>query len=367
MASLLTIPREIRDKILREALLLPVQQAPRADEIDDVLASRVELRENGVNKEKEKAMKSWTCGNSVQYPKATPCPVHPIFLVNKQINAEAKDVLSRLPGHYILDVVLYKEIYLIPTWLVMPHFQHSVPHRIDSITCNFRIVGSFDGYAPGVHYSGFRGGDGAGPAMAWVLYSLLERFFYFGPFWRSAEDETEDFVVEDLIIDVQTPPKIPPQHFLSQPLSNSLRQSRFYETPTEEINSPVLGPLYLFNFMKGEIGSLLVMDYHTAQYGDILYYHLGRVEITLDGKDDERRKKWDLALVLQLLDPQYTYATTSQQMRRDGFLDWKPRAMAARKKSGLGWVAVQAWDGGDLEYVSYDSCMDTAYKRIYST
>jgi hypothetical protein len=245
----------------------------------------------------------------------------------------------------------------------MPYPQHSVPHRIDSITCNFQIIGSFDGFAPGVHYSGFRGGDGGGPAMQWVLYSLLERFFYFGPFWRNVENEIKDhYVCEELMIDVQTPSNIAPEWFISRPVSSGLSRSR--NKASKEIPNPILAPRYLFGFIKGNIGTLLYMEYYGAEYGDILFTHLGRIDVTLDGQET---LSLDLASLLQSLNPEYSVATTSQRERREGFLDWRPRAMAARKKCGLQFVDVEGWDGSDLEYASYGSCMYKAWQSMQPT
>lgn len=211
---------------LLENLCLPVQDTPNLTELDGILESRIEL---GIESKRNKnsSISAWTGGRDVLYPKSTSLPLPPIFLVNKQLNTETQQVLSRIRPNYILDVVLYKELYLILTWLVIPQYRRKIPHSIDSIFCNLRIAGSFDGSGGRREYRGFRGGDGAGPAMSWVLYSLLERFLHFGPRWRSSEGEIKDiFVCKELVINVQTPTHVPSDWLASRPRSSSFRWSK---------------------------------------------------------------------------------------------------------------------------------------------
>jgi len=346
MPSLLSLPREIRDRILEYALYLPVQEPPESNDLKDIFASRKEIR-------REQSplipLKSWTVGRDVLYPKSSASPIHPIFLVNTQIHSEAKDALSRLPANYILDVVLYREVYLIPTWLVMPHPRGSVPSCIDSVTCRFRTAFAFD--KPPSSYSGFQGGDGGGPAMSWVLYSLLERFFYFGPHWHGSKTQTiAHFVIEVLHIEIQTPLGNTSQQFIREPCSVSrLRSVSLNNGPS----APILHPEFLFYFAKRYIFGLLSMGYHTAGYGDMLFTHLGSIIFTLYGK---RESEADVADILKRLNNQYDEATTSRKQRRKALLNWKPRAMAARKRRGLRWLEFPDWDGSDLEYLSYDAC-----------
>ena len=269
------------------------------------------------------------------YPKHLACAVHPILLVSKQLHSEATDALSHLPANYVLDVVLYKELYLIPTWLVMPHPQGSVPSCIDSVTCNFRIAGCYDKRISG--YSDFSGGCQAGAAMSWVLYSLMERFFYCGPHWHDPKpQEMTDFVIKMLRIDVQTPPGIPSAQFIDRPRSQSRRTC---PPPIDELSPPILSPNYFFNFIKRYIFSLLKMGYHTAEYGDILYSHLDFVKLTLDGKTETTI---DIGDSLEKLNNQ-RFETTP----------WKQMAMALRKRRGLRWVEFPSWDGSDLAYRRY--------------
>lgn len=80
----------------------------------------------------------------------------------------------------------------------------------------------------------------------------------------------------------------------------------------------------------------------------------------MDGSDS---RKWELGSFLREYDPEFTEASTTQAQRRDAFLNWKPRAMSARKKLGLPYFDLEGWDGSDLEYLTYAHCMSDAWNR----
>jgi len=194
--------------------------------------------------------------------------------------------------------------------------------------------------------------------MLWVLYSLLERFFYFGPHWHDSKTQMiGHFVTKVLHIEVQTPSDIPPQQFIGVPSSSSHIRS---VSLNDWLSAPILHPEFLFHFAKYNISYLLSMEYHTAGYGDVLFTHLGSIIFTLRGKTESVA---DIADILKRLNNQYEEATTTRKQRREALLDWKPRAMAARKRRGLRWLEFPDWDGSDLEYLSYDACHHEAMKE----
>jgi hypothetical protein len=193
--------------------------------------------------------------------------------------------------------------------------------------------------------------------MSWVLYALLERFFYFGPLWVDRTTTGQDFVCENLFIDAQTPTQVPSDWLIKSPLSCNFASvgPQFYIQPSNAGDAkPTLSANYLVGFVRRYINMLLAVEYHSAEYGDILYTHLDHIELTMNG---EEYRKWDLLPALQSLDPQYTNGTTSRAQRREAFLDWRPRAMALRKKCGLPWAGVDGWDGSELEDMSYAACL----------
>ncbi|KAJ5408740.1 hypothetical protein N7509_002623 [Penicillium cosmopolitanum] len=111
-----------------------------------------------------------------------------LLLVNLQISAETKAVLSRCRVSYILDVGIVQGRYLWPTWLAVPILSNC----IDKLTVNLRVFGSATSATR--HYNAFRDTEsqtnGNPPPFARMLYSLLERILKRGPSFPSQENLT---------------------------------------------------------------------------------------------------------------------------------------------------------------------------------
>jgi hypothetical protein len=315
MWSLLSIPQELRDIILELVIASPAD-APDISSPDHILNDRIEL-------ESDEALQAWTKGKLILSKSSGPQHRHHIFLVNHQLQSEASSVLQRTKNNYNLDVILLQERYLVPTWLLVP----KSGLQVDTFTCTLRIAGSAEP-EESTGYSGFRGGDGAGPAMSWVFYSLLELFILYGPSMRRCETSNGDgtYSIHNLVINVETPLGIDPNRF-GPPLT-----STFHRRRKDDWAATLLDPEYLADFIERDIKMLLNMEYHAAGYGEILYEHIGTITVKLDG---ETRFNKDLGVVLEKLAPTYSDATSSRQKRVDAFTDWKPKAMAERRRLGL--------------------------------
>ncbi|RDW85959.1 hypothetical protein BP5796_04284 [Coleophoma crateriformis] len=272
-ATLMTIPREVRNRILEEVLLHPMIALPELNNVGDLLKERIEIPPQG--------LKAWTTKDA-KFPHS-PCRIHPIFLVNRQLNEEASATAELLPPNYILDVILFQEVYLLPTWIVMPKLIQSA----DTLTCNFRIAGSCEGPVQG--YSRFGGGDGAGP-ISWIIYSLFERFIYYGPWWTAAGREAEHklFIMRQLEVNIMTPPGLLPE-------SSGPPQSSGNPHRGKNKDATVLSPMYLFDFIRQYFWTLLNMQNNWANYGHLLYENIGRIVFKLDG---EVKSDIDMAEVL---------------------------------------------------------------------
>ncbi|RDW74856.1 hypothetical protein BP6252_05998 [Coleophoma cylindrospora] len=337
--TLMTIPREVRNRILEEVLLQPTIALPNLDTVENLLKERIELPPQGLT--------AWSTKDA-KFPHS-PCRIHPIFLVNQQLNEEASATANLLPSNYVLDVILYQEVYLLPTWIVMPKLIQSA----DILTCNFRIAGSCGG--PVQHYSGFGGGDGAGP-ISWIIYSLFERLIYYGPWWKATgkEDEQKRFIIRQLEVNIMTPPGIQPESFGPPQSSGNPHRGK-------NKTAMVLSPMYLFDFIRQYIWILLNMQNNWANYGHLLYENVGRIVFKLDG---EVKSDVDVAEVLHKLNNTCPDdASLSRRQLAEAFQDWKPRVMAKRKSLGLSVAGMDDSEDADLEYKSFAQCHNDARVR----
>ena len=325
MHSLTTIPQELRDKIIEVVLLSPSN--PALEITDDVFKWEFDSRDtHGQNLN----VTSWTRSTGIAYQawstRAFVTTSAPLLLLNRRFHAETTACLQRLrPAQkhaYDLDVVLVNEVRLLPTWTRVP----ALAARVDCVRATFRIAGSAAAPTFEGHYEGFRGGDGGGPALAWVVYGLLERFLRVGPALGPRADVREDrnLSIRRLVIDVETPPGVDTARF-GPAVTSSIRRPK--NTNWAE---HLLDPQYLFEFVVDQMRMLLAMSYHSAGYGGLLYEHVGEIVITKDGAD-EGCFRADLTAVLARL-------TYNESFSRDPvrFDNWYRRTRERRAE--LGWA-----------------------------
>lgn len=350
MASLLTIAQELREKIIQCVLTSDILDPVDLNQLARLASNRSELSKDELKSDRGNVVRSWTGAQYLLFEPFQPS-LHPLFLVNRKISSDASLVLARIKVDYHLDVILVNEVLLFPTWLMIPR----PAFKLDTLTCDFRIASSSEIKEGGPNYKGFRMGDGAGPAIAWVIYGLLELFLLHGPSFGKPSSynpgaQNPDYIINSLVINIKTPPGIDPSRF-GKPLTGYSSRRR---TGVVDTQGHVLEPKYLLDFIRNEISSLLCMSYHTAEYGDILYKHIGKIIIELDGETEIIQ---NLSKILKELKPNFDDASTSQKPRVQAFHDWKARAMARRSRLGLGF----ANDVVDttLEYKSYRNCYPT--------
>lgn len=133
MLSLLTIPREVRDIIIKLVLFSGNQPAPDTYNYVSVPARTRIL---------DVYYLCWIPSKGVLYQSETITPAAtPLLLTNHQLCAETRKVLSTQRGdRYTLDVMFVHERELWPTWTSIPAFAR----RIDTLDVTFRVVGGHD-------------------------------------------------------------------------------------------------------------------------------------------------------------------------------------------------------------------------------
>jgi hypothetical protein len=285
MLNLTSIPRELRDQILQHVIQSHQNQPPALGQTFDELTQHRKILEAPL-------LQSWNC-LVLNDPKSVVANVTNLLLVNRQLHSETLASIQRLNARvYELDVVLLDEILPLPTWLHVP----ILTTALDAVNVNFRISGRWDQskdprgrgrvddsaippYGKYPHWKGFRIGCGAGPAIAWQIYSILERFIKFGPVGETDDTQAHRHVtIKSLNINIETPQDVDP--LLFAPPRSSL--SRFAEGRNSE---SVLSPEYLAEFVASNMSNLLHdRDHEWFACGKILFEHLDMITITRDAK-----------------------------------------------------------------------------------
>ncbi|KAF2025504.1 hypothetical protein EK21DRAFT_93191 [Setomelanomma holmii] len=318
MPTLTTIPRELRDNIL--GYVIQSDTDPRPDihsTFDDLIQGREIL--------KEPKLGSW-CTTVLYHPETPIANTYGALLTNRQLRSETLENIQRLNANECnLDVIIVEEILPLPTWtrVVAPST------RLDKVNVTFRISGrwhsdkerhtedgvSVDGpYTKYGYYKGFKIGDGAGPAMSWQVYSILERFIKIGYIGKCGDGfGRRCTTVKTININVETPPDIDPSEF-GFPLSS--RHSRRY-------NPTVLEPKYLANFIDSNISGLLCsQDHEWFGYGKILFQNVDVIRISLDG---QLNKEYDVAECLKNAGGFKAHYIPTQKLRQYRKETWKER------------------------------------------
>ena len=312
MQSFMKLPREIRDQICIYAVLSPTTAPDTTQSFEELTESRVNF--------KNPNLRAW-CSLVLYSPNPPTSTVTSLLLVNKQLHSETRsnlELLAKSP-YCSLDLIILDEIVLLPTWTTIP-----VPDTttLNTVDVTFRIAGVHQKkkeypYGP---YKGFQIGDGAGPAMQWQIYAVLERFIRAGFSGETECRNTHKHITAKRInIDIQTPPDVSPERF-GRPANGYPRRRRKEEPKT------VLDPDYLAGFVRGNLGGLMVgLNYEWFNYGQILYEHLDEIVLCKDGVEIER---WDVAERLKNVVPE-------SHLSREKLAEYKEEAWALRRARGL--------------------------------
>lgn len=269
MPTLLSLPREILDKILK--LLIEVY-TPAPQDISDA-SNRASLND----------FKYEGCfyhGWNNLYIEDPPKPdVASLLLVNRQLRAETLDVIRLLPTRhsYILDVLIVEEKEIWPTWLYVP----VLTTRVDRVYCQIRNIG-FPTQDRQVQ-SLYQRGDGGPAAIAWAYYNLVERFLKVGPIGRQPGKEDKRISIKELVIDILTPDGLPDPKNLEY-LKNRLRVASERRIRFREGESPFMRhPKSVANNVFMGFSGLLSMKRDFAHYGGLIYDRIGSIKVLVDG------------------------------------------------------------------------------------
>lgn len=274
MASLLlSLPQELRDFIIEQALTsrgdAPPQldkEAPTKEHDDLTYVSRIGGR--GV---------LYTARDHLTSPFS-------LLLVNHQLHDETEAALKRFRtaegNKYDMDIILANEELIHPTWTSVP----PLVRNVDSFAVTFRIFGIGDN-----NTNGFMDAEGSVGATVWRLYSVLERFLRCGAAPARSFTEDRQLKLKLLDINVDTPKltegsQLAPDHINP----DNLPKHRCENSP----HNQVMHPLTLAKFMYVWIEGILRLSHpgetlpSTAitNYSKLFFERVGEIAVSVDGK-----------------------------------------------------------------------------------
>ncbi|KAF5004688.1 hypothetical protein FDECE_8830 [Fusarium decemcellulare] len=128
MASLLKLPQEVRDQIIRESIL----SSRAAPSLADLKENRVPLQ-NTINPHPQ-----WARATNIFVERDQKRWLqNPLLGTNRRLRRDTQGVIQRLDSlPYTLDVAIVKSVGLMPTWLSFPVQQK----HIDTLHIHFRIL-----------------------------------------------------------------------------------------------------------------------------------------------------------------------------------------------------------------------------------
>ena len=327
MASLLGIPRELRDNIIELVLLFT--HTP-LDYPGAALQHRVPLIDIDY--------RSWEygpCNNLYEKQDFVPTSL-PLLLVNRQLYAETRAALQRLPeGHsYLLDVMLVDEAELWPTWLSVP----VLVDRVDSVLAKFRIFGN----QQNDYHSVLDPGDASPLQLVWCFYCLLERFLRRGPVGqRRMRLADRNITIKTLTLDFLSPSdstmRLRSTNEYRQWLKSRSKLRGLWEQPDGN-NSVVpsdMHPEWLMDFVSDYICMLLGMDYHMELYGKILYERVGVIRVCVDGKLETEYNLAEMLAKLRFDRHENTSGYACPYESVHYLREWKKKALNKRREAGL--------------------------------
>ena len=259
MSHLLSLPRELRDKILGFVILSTIVAAPESPNNAD---DREQLQDTKCY--------GWSAGRGVLYQKDTQFQGNPTLAINQQLRRETLDVMAlmQLPDlrSYKLDVMIVKERTLWPTWLYIP----TTTNRVEEVRATFRIMGAVEG-----RRSGYDGGDGGPPVIIWAFFNLLERFLNVGPVSRQNKPHDKSIKIRHLILDVLTP-NVP-----ADMIGPDFRQDRLRRLRKQSGINYLKSPRSVLAFIMGYLGYLEGSPGKVI--ASVAYEKLGKITFMVDG------------------------------------------------------------------------------------
>lgn len=213
-------------------------------------------------------------------------PALSLLLVNRQFNDEVRKVLDFIPADYYVDIMFVKDYGLWPTWHipVLPRTKY-----IKSINATFRLFDPTDDLDPRFRGSmDFSGGDGGPEGAAWSFYYLLTGVLQKGPGDLGHFDE---YFIEDITVNILEPTDGASHKSIAcgdreLELGNKPRRRFARKLFSDEAIKP---EERLAMYMASNLGRVLSLDYHTTNYGMILWEHI-MVGIVLNLSGSEYRR-----------------------------------------------------------------------------
>ncbi|KAH7148177.1 hypothetical protein EDB81DRAFT_882620 [Dactylonectria macrodidyma] len=183
MATLLSLPRQIRDQILREAIFIhhPLPASP------SVSQDRIFLR-NTVDP-------YWAHETIIYVEKGLICNTQlAILRTNRQLRTETEDLLRGLEGTpYRLDIMFVKECGMLPTWLSFPGRRR----HINTVHAQVRIFNPPEDIRPEwLESAHFQGDSDRSAQTCWNIIFLLTVYLLNGtddiPVHYNKKDTSDD-------------------------------------------------------------------------------------------------------------------------------------------------------------------------------
>ncbi|KAI0160574.1 hypothetical protein GGR57DRAFT_519430 [Xylariaceae sp. FL1272] len=336
MASLLSLPRELRDQIIEDLAWLPV------DPPKDSAALLAEDR--------------MTIPQTDTVPGI--CEVRQVFDASQPpAFPGTKDVLARLEKKlvdYVLDIFYRRNLHVYPTCLSVPAYASNVR----AVYTQFRIsnVLDADAFSSSITWM-FRGGAGGPPLFYWIFYHLLRGLTRLGPQGKrtakSAKNRKSNkdseisishnhaatgkgITIENVIIDfvpTEGPSVLPLGPYKGSDAYKVFR-GRSGNWKALADSRLVAGDL-MSDWIIGKL-ELLMYKYcrDCLCYNKFVYERIGNIEVRLDGV---LRKSFDLgSLFAELTDPGYDCHFAHEK----GFQEWLK--IAARKGKAAGFKVTAA-------------------------
>ncbi|RSL45123.1 hypothetical protein CEP54_014407 [Fusarium duplospermum] len=264
--SLPQLPREIRQKIKDLAICSPAT-SPTSPSATQHARSRG-IRDNGI----------WYI-----QPEN---PALGLLLVNKQFNDDVREVLNLIPADYYVDIMFVKDCGLWPAWHipVLPRTKY-----IKSINATFRLFDPTDDIDPRFRGSmSFSGGDGGPEGAAWSFYHLLTGVLQKGPGDLGHHDE---YFIEDITVNILEPTDGASHKSIAcadRELERGNKPRRRFARAF--FSGETIKPEErLAMYVASHLGNILSLDYHTMNYGMIVWENV-MVGIVLNLSGSEYRR-----------------------------------------------------------------------------
>ncbi|KAF2814042.1 uncharacterized protein BDZ99DRAFT_567736 [Mytilinidion resinicola] len=333
MSSLLSIPREIRDNIIE--LSLSCVRKPHSS-----IAEAESTRSTKKNSHRP-FFSSWSFGlkHVLFEPPSYTSSSLALLLVNHQLSSETVATLSRLSNNaqlppYELDVMFVRELELWPTWLSVP----VIAKHLDRVNVTFRALGLHTGAK-----RQWNPGDGSPPQILWCFYYLMEHVLRQGPLPHTSSSADRGVSIKTLHLD-----------FVGPDGETCATDTRYYIPSTVAWKGKEVRPEFLAYYLWHNISMLAKMDYHTAEYGEILYERVGEVRFSVNGVEVQPPIDFGESLArLHYEGPANTFGHVwPREKRVPAFEEWKRGAWRKRVERGLPVVGGEGGEAGsrELEY-----------------